>query len=113
MRRALYALTALLGLSLLGFSLWSWPRRVDERSAIRYERQLRTLLALDFRLNAEILKSRSGISPHYDGIVQTAAARKRAYQELHRFPSFLRGRPAEDIRELLTAGETLRADGVR
>lgn len=113
MRRALYALTAVLALSLFGFSLWSWPRRVDERSAIRYERQLRALLALDYRLNAEISKSRADMSANYDGLVQTAAARKRAYQELRRFPSCLRGQAADEIRNQLAAGEKRRAESER
>jgi signal transduction histidine kinase len=113
MRRATYALTALLSLGLVGFSVWSWPRRVDEREASRYERQLRSLLALDFRLDAEILKSRSGVLAHYDGIVQTAAARKRAYQELRRFPRFLRGRAANEFKTQLVAGDQLRAESER
>jgi signal transduction histidine kinase len=113
MRRAVYALTALLCLSLAGFSIWSWPRRVDEWSASRYERQLRTLLALEFRLNAEVLKARSGLLAHYDGIAQTVANRKRAYQELRRFPRFLRGRAAKELATLLAGGERLRMESER
>jgi signal transduction histidine kinase len=113
MRRAAYLTTALFALSLAGFSVWSLPRRIDERASERYERQLRTLLALDFRLTAEVLKARSGVSAHYDGIVQTAAARKRAYRSLRVLPSFLQGRAESEIRYRLEEGERLRAESER
>lgn len=110
MIRRVDAITVLFSLGLIGFSFWSWPRRIDERASERFERQLRTLLALDFRLNAEVLKARSGVSAHYDGIVQTAAARKRTYRELRRFPSFLQGRAESEIRFQLDEGERLRLE---
>lgn len=113
MRRAAYALSVLFSLSLAGFTLWSWPRRIDEPVSELYERQLRTLLALDFQLSAEVLKARAGVSGHYDGIVQTAAARKRAYRELRQYPNFVRGRAESEIRFQLDEGERLRAESER
>lgn len=109
MRRIAYALAALFTLSLIAFSAYSWPRRVDVPDAEHYEQELRTLIALDFRMSAEILRARSGLSAHYDGIVQTAAARKRVHRALRELPSFLQGRAEMEIRYLLDAAERLRA----
>jgi signal transduction histidine kinase len=113
MRRTVHALTALSCLGLIAFSAWSWHRRVDARESEHYENQLRSLLALDFRLNAEILKARSGLSAHYDGIVQAAAARKRAYRALKQLPAFVEGRAESEIRYRLDEGERLRVESDR
>jgi signal transduction histidine kinase len=111
--RRVDTITVLFSLGLVAFSLWSWPRRIDERASERYERQLRSLLAFDFRLNAEVLKARSGVSAHYDGIVQTAAARKRMHRELRTFPGFLQGRAESEIRFRLEEAERLRVESER
>lgn len=108
MRRAAYALTALFTSSLIAFSAYSWPRRVDSAAAEHYEQELRTLVALDFRMSAEILRAGSGLSAHYDGIVQTGAARKRAHRALRELPSFLQGRAEMEVRYLLDVAERVR-----
>ncbi|HEX6242884.1 MAG TPA: DAHL domain-containing protein, partial [Polyangiales bacterium] len=86
MRYAFNVLAVAALLALLGFSLFALGRRVDERASTRYGQQLRSLLALDFRLTAEVMKARAGVVPHYDGIVQTVAARRRLAAALREPP---------------------------
>jgi signal transduction histidine kinase len=91
-------------LLLLAFTLFARSRRLDQQACEGYERELRSLLALDFRLTAEVMKARSGLIAHYDGIVQTEAARKRAHRALRGLPALLRaGESSEFARQLSEA----------
>jgi signal transduction histidine kinase len=103
------AVTSLL--LLLAFSLFARSRRVDIAAWEGYERQLRSLLALDFRLTAEVMKARSGLIAHYDGIVQTEAARKRAHRDLRGLPGVLRAGPTSQLARLLAQAEKAHAHG--
>ncbi len=99
--------------ALIGFSLFAWMRRVDADECERYEQRLRSLLALDFRLTAEVMKARSGLVAHYDGIVQTEAARKRLHRALRGLPRVLRASGPSEIAARLEAGQRSRRDTER
>lgn len=83
--------------ALVGFGAFAWSRRVDASSAERYDRDLRTLLALEFRLGGEVTKSRSRSIGHYDGIVQSEAAIQRLHERLRDVPAFLPERARADL----------------
>jgi signal transduction histidine kinase len=102
------AVVALLGL--IGFSLFAWSRRIDERSCTRYGQQLRSLLALDLRLTAEVMKTRAGLVAHYDAVVQTVAARRRLSSTLHAAPRGLWPEADPVLRRRLELGERRRRD---
>jgi signal transduction histidine kinase len=106
----LYVLSVLSTALLLAFSAFALTRRVDAQRAERYDSALRTLLALDFKLSAEVLKARAGVVSHYDGIVQTAAARKRVQGALGALPRFLSDAAERELREELRAAERARAE---
>jgi signal transduction histidine kinase len=106
----LNALAALSTLLLLGVSAVALTRRVDAYSAERYGYALRTLLALDFKLTTEVLKARAGVVSHYDGIVQTSAARKRLQRTLGELPGFLPEVAQRGLRAELQAAERTRAE---
>ncbi len=84
-------------LSLIAVGTWNYLSRVDADSSERYGNDLQTLLALNFRLKAEVLKARSGSIGHYDGIVQTEAALLRIHDRLRVLPSFLRGHESDAV----------------
>jgi signal transduction histidine kinase len=109
--RAVNVLALASVLALVGFTLFARSRRIDLRACEGYERQLRSLLALDFRLTAEVMKARSGLIAHYDGIVQTEAARKRAHRALRGLPGVLRAGGASELARLLEAAERAHARG--
>lgn len=108
--RWLHALTAALAVSLFGFAAFAWSRRVDAPAAVLYQERLQSLLAVDFRLIAEVLKSRSGIVGHYDGIVQAEAARKRIHRELREMPAFLPVEATSELLRELDSAEQIRRD---
>lgn len=109
MRRVADALAILSVCGLLGFGLFAWSRRVDSEGCERYEQELRALLALDFRLTAEVMKARSGLVGHYDGIVQTEAARKRSHRRLRSLPQGLAGGDLSGLTGRLAEGERARS----
>jgi signal transduction histidine kinase len=85
----LHALSAASLLALISFGALAHSRHVDSEPADAYDHALRSWLALEFRLSAEVLKARAGVVAHYDAIVQTEAARKRVLTTLQRLPGFL------------------------
>lgn len=95
---------------LVAFGSFAWSRRVDAPSAERYGRDQRTLLALEFRLTGEVLKSRSRSVGHYDGIVQSEAAIKRLHEALRRVPGFLPGQARAELMDRVAASERLWRD---
>lgn len=90
---------------LVGFGAFAWSRRVDASSAERYGRDQRTLLALQFRLTGEVLKSRSRSVGHYDGIVQSEAAIKRLHADLHGVPAFVSPRGRVELMDQVAVSE--------
>jgi signal transduction histidine kinase len=94
--------------ALLGFGALALSRRVDSASAERYGQALRTLLALDFRLSAEVLKARGGVVGHYDAIVQTQAARKRLHRLLAVPPEFFPEPVRRELRAEIASAESMR-----
>ena len=104
-RRIVNGITALSLVALIGFSALAFGRRVDVAACERYEQQLYALLALDFRLIAEVMKKRTGLVGHYDGIVQTQAARKRLHHALATLPRPLDGGGAGALNARLQTGE--------
>jgi signal transduction histidine kinase len=108
--RAVHAVAAASVAALLAFSVLAYLRRVDVAACERYEQQLQALLALDFRLIAEVMKARSGAVGHYDGIVQTQAARKRLHHALERLPRGLAAGDSGELRVRLRQGARSRAE---
>jgi signal transduction histidine kinase len=108
---ALNTLAALSVAALLGFSALAMTRRVDAESAERYGYALRSLLALDLQLTADVLKARAGIVGHYDAIVQTEAARKGLQRTLFQLPRFLPAASERALRAELQAAERSREQG--
>jgi signal transduction histidine kinase len=106
-------LTAIAVLTLVGFGSLAWARRVDARASERYGEDLRSLLALDFRLTSEVMKARSAIVSHYDGIVQTEAARKRLHRALRNLPAFLSTQERGELGAQLDEAERVRRDSER
>jgi signal transduction histidine kinase len=109
-RHTVNALVCATLLALLGTTLLAWSRRIDERASARYDQTLRSLLALDSRLTAEVMKARAGLVGHYDGIVQTMAARRRLQAALNELPEGLWPGAAKDIRARLREGQRKRLE---
>ncbi|HKP59483.1 MAG TPA: DAHL domain-containing protein [Polyangiales bacterium] len=99
--------------ALLTFAAIAWTRHVDTERAERYGQTLRTWLALEFRLSAEVLRARAGMVGHYDGIVQTQAARKRILTALSDVPEFLSDAGSAQLRHALAEAERSRVDTER
>jgi signal transduction histidine kinase len=93
---------------LISYCAFAWSRRVDERACAHYEQTLRSLLALDFRLSAEVMKAHAGVVAHYDGVVQTIAAGKRLQGELNVLPAGLWSERESEIRARLRSGSQQR-----
>jgi signal transduction histidine kinase len=108
--RVLYSLTAIAVAAALGFGAFAWSRRVDISASERYGEQLRSLLALDARLSAEVMKAHSGIVAHYDGIVQTEAARKRLVRALRHVPPFVASEGQARLRAEIEDAERARRE---
>ena len=98
------ALRAALFLSivgLLGLAAHSYLRAIDHARAVAYGRDLRQLKLLDQRLNEELLKSRSGLTPHYDAIVRNAIELGHLLRSLEVMPRFLGSGETADLRQKL------------
>jgi signal transduction histidine kinase len=105
--RMLHGLTAAAILALACFGAFAWSRRVDAENAVQYGEDLRSLLALHLRLTGEVLKSRSGIVGHYDGLVQSEAGLTRVHERLRVMPSFLPPHARAELSAQLARSESV------
>ncbi len=84
-----------------------WQRRLDMSESEAYGSVLRSLLALDFRLTGELMKARSGLSAHYDGLVQTDLELRAVHARLRRMPKYLSAAQRVQLGRELRASEQL------
>ena len=86
----------------------SMRHSIDHRAEADYSRNLRTLKAEDPGLNEEVLRSRSGLVAHYDGLVRRIRELGRLCRILADVPPFLdNGASATLKREVESAGLTV------
>jgi len=105
--RSLPVLASVSAAGLIAFGAFAYNRRVDVQAAADYSNDLQHLLALDFRLDAEVLKARSGAVSHYDGIVQAEASLVRVHDKLKTTPRFLSDAGATELQKGLSHSERL------
>lgn len=108
MLRYTQALTLLLVLAFGGYRAWSWPRRVDSASSERYDQTLRSMLALQIELTAELMKTRSGLVSNYDGLVRIEAGLHDHAQRAQQAPRFLPTAAREQLRRTVDSLERAR-----
>ncbi|HKU43458.1 MAG TPA: DAHL domain-containing protein [Polyangiales bacterium] len=111
--RWLHALSGATLFGLLTFAGIAWTRQIDAERSERYGQTLRSWLALEFRLSAEVLRARAGVVAHYDAIVQTAAARRRTLAALGDLPEFLPDGARSDLRVALSEAERVSSESDR
>lgn len=99
-----YAL-ALAVASFVALLTYALGNAVDHRAESEYGRSLRTLKAADPALNEEVLRARSGLVAHYDGLVQRVGELKRLRRTLEAVPSFMGTRSTDAIREAVRAAD--------
>ena len=87
--RWLRASAAVSVMALVVVASLSWLSHDAVQRSAGYGPLLRTWLTLELQLSAELLRARAGVVGHYDGIVQSAAARRRTLVALRALPSFL------------------------
>ena len=103
-------LRSALALSLAAFlALIAYAARhaIDHRTEAEYSRHLRLLKVVDARLNEELLRSRSGLAKHYDGLVRHVREIGRLLEVLGSVPAFLGADSNAIVKRELAA--TLRA----
>jgi signal transduction histidine kinase len=106
-------LRAALLLSIAGclvLAVHSYRHALDHARAVAYGRDLRQLKLLDQRLNEELLKSRSGLTPHYDAIVRHVVELRQLLRRLEQTPRFLNGGEASELRQELESATALVRD---
>ena len=103
--RWLRASAAVSVMALLIAATSNWLSHDAVQRSGSYELLLRSWLSLEFKLSAELLTARAGVVGHYDGIVQSAAARRRTLSELQALPSFLRGAERSELAQELQAAK--------
>src|SRR5215218_5977074 len=83
------AVLTVLALSATACSLSGSSAGFDRGAAERYAQRLEALRALDSELSAEILKTRSGLIPNYDGLVRIERLTNGMQLSLRDLPAFL------------------------
>lgn len=112
-RRALNGAAAISFAALVCLAGLAWSHHGDAQRSGRYGQLLRGWLALELRLTAELLRARAGVVSHYDGIVQTAAARRRALHALQNVPPLTSTRARSELQQLLAAAARDRVEADR
>lgn len=67
----------------------TWPQRVDAGVAERYGRGLRSELALELALSAEVMRVKSGLVGHFDALVELEHRLNDQLAALRNAPAFL------------------------
>jgi len=83
----------------------TWHRRVDPTVAERYGRGLRTLLALELALSAEVLRTKSGLVGHFDGLVQLEQRIGAQRAALKEAPGFLEAGARDELSRSIAGAE--------
>lgn len=83
---------------------WVYAQRagVDARLHDRYAHDVRSLQALDARLNEQVMQSRQSLVTHYDDLAHTVTALRELHQALEKPPAFL---PSADQSTVASAVE--------
>jgi signal transduction histidine kinase len=108
MLRYAQALTAAATLALCVDAGLAWQRHVQLATAERYGENLRSKVAFEMALTAEVLQTRSGLVAHYDGLVRIGRALQSLQQGLRNTPAFLL---PEQRAELLRRLEAMQREG--
>ncbi len=95
--RVLRVVLALLVAAFAGLSLYAFEHEVDDAEHGRYVHDLKRLQTLDTGLDKAVLRSRSGLLPQYDPLVNGLAELHRLRAALARVPGYVAG---ENQREL-------------
>jgi signal transduction histidine kinase len=82
-------------------SVRSYRMAVDHARAVAYGRDVRQLTAIDARLSQELLRSRAGLSTHYDTIVRNVQELRDLVNGLAVVPAFLQTAEVVDVRARL------------
>jgi signal transduction histidine kinase len=88
---------------------WAFSLRVDAAVHDAYSERLRTMIALQHRLNEQVLRKYAGLTGSYDPLVRTM----RELRDLHRqaavVPSFIDAEGVSEVLEQLAESETVLA----
>ncbi|HMJ11353.1 MAG TPA: DAHL domain-containing protein [Polyangiaceae bacterium] len=102
-----------LGLGTLSFVLLfahAERRGIDYKAEALYSRDLRQLKAADAQLNERLLRSVSGLSAHYDGLVRGTQEMQHLHAVLAKVPEFLGEEAESALRAELGRGAALTRD---
>jgi signal transduction histidine kinase len=91
----------LAGAALVAMGAFAFRWRVDTDVADGYNARLRRLLELNHRLSGEVMRVRSGMVAHYDGLAQSASAIHLLHADLGEPPDFLLDRQKAEVKERL------------
>ncbi len=103
MSRLVRGLSIASGLLLLGGATYAYRARIDTVEHDQFSRDVRTLSALDARLNAEVMQSRLSLVLHYDDLVGTATALDGTHRRLETLPAFVGPGEREELSRLRAA----------
>lgn len=87
--------------------------RVEGPEHDRYVHDVRSLQALDARLNEQVMQSRQALVTHYDDLARTVTLLRQVHGRLERTPHFLPAANAEAIRAAAKASSEALAEKVR
>ncbi|HTQ03642.1 MAG TPA: DAHL domain-containing protein [Polyangiaceae bacterium] len=97
--RLLRVVLALLVVAFAALALYAFEHEIDDAEHGRYAYALKRIQTLDTGLDRAVLKSRSGLLPQYDPLVNALAELRRLRASLARVPRYL---ASGDHRELLS-----------
>ncbi|HMI91872.1 MAG TPA: DAHL domain-containing protein, partial [Polyangiales bacterium] len=86
----------------------TWRARVDATAAERYGRGLRSVLALELALSAEVMRAQSGLVGHFDGLVEIEARLRAQLAALHDAPRFLAAEARSELAHAVALAERRR-----
>lgn len=103
LRRAQVLTVVLVGLLAAQVAL-TWRQRVDARVAEQFGRGLRSVLALQLALSAEVMRAKSGLVGHFDALVDVEHRLRAQLRALREPPRFLEASARDElVRALATA----------
>ena len=106
---SLFALLCALLLALALQLAGTWHARVDVGAAERYGRGLRSVLALELALSAELMRSQSGLVGHFDSLVELERRLRAQLLALREPPPFLPVAARAELALAIANGERDRA----
>ncbi len=94
---------------------WAYAERagVDARAHDQYTRRIRSLPALDARLNEQVMQSRQALVTHYDDLSATVFRLRETHARLAEPPQFVPGEHAAELRTGVKTSAAALADKVR